>query len=248
MHAETLARFQSALRGGDLPHGVTATDPAEAARRFAVYRNNVAVSLSQALSRRFPVIQRLVGDDFFAALAHAYLAADPPRRPVLAEWGEGFAAFLEAFPPLADWPYMGDVARIEWARGRAYHAADAAPLDPAVLAGTNPARLRLRLHPSVTVLWLDHPAVSIWARNQPQAQPMPLPGGPQIALILRDPSFAIPVEAITPGDAALIETMLCGATLADAAQAGLEVDAVHDPQPRLIRLMRAGALVGIEEV
>lgn len=244
MHADLIDRFNTALRGGALPPGVTATNPAEAARRFAVYRNNVAVSLAQALARRFPVIQRLVGKDFFAALARAYLAADPPRSPVLAEWGQGFAAFLAGFAPLADWPFMPDVARIEWARGRAFHAADALPLDPAVLANADPGRLRLRLHPSVIVLRLDHPAVSIWTRNQPQAQPLPLPAGPEIALILRQPSFAVPVEAITPGDAALIGALLDGATLSDAAQAGLDADPGHDPQPRLVRLMRAGALVG----
>lgn len=119
--------FRSALRDGTLPPGVTAAHPAEAARRFAVYRNNVAVSLGQALGRRFPVIQRRVGDEFFAALARAYLAADPPRSPVLMEWGAGFADFLAGFRPLAGWPFMADVARIEWARGLAFHAADAPP-------------------------------------------------------------------------------------------------------------------------
>lgn len=231
--------FRSALRDGTLPPGVTAAHPAETARRFAVYRNNVAVSLGQALGRRFPVIQRLVGDEFFAALARAYLAADPPRSPVLMEWGAGFAGFLAGFRPLAGWPFMADVARIEWARGLAFHAADAAPLDPAILAAADPETLRLALHPSVTVLRLDHPAVTIWAQNQPGAAPGPLPSGPQIALILRDPSFAIPVEAITPADAALIEALQSGATLAGAAA----LDPDHDPAPRLIALMRQGAFI-----
>lgn len=104
-----------------------ASPPPTRPRPRAAYRNNVAVSLGQALGRRFPVIQRLVGDEFFAALARAYLAADPPRSPVLMEWGAGFADFLAGFRPLAGWPFMADVARIEWARGLAFHAADAPP-------------------------------------------------------------------------------------------------------------------------
>lgn len=232
------AAFHAALRGGTLPPGVTAPDPAEAARRFAVYRNNVAVSLGQALARRFPVIERLLGPAFFAALARAYRRADPPRGPVLAEWGEGFADFLDGFPPVADWPYLGCVARIEAARTRAFHAADAAPMDPARLAGADPGRLRLDLHPSVQVLRLRHPAVAIWAANQPGAAPLSIPPGPQIALILRDPAFAVPVEAIAAPDAALIEALQAGLPLARAARPG------HDPAPRLVALMRQGAITG----
>ncbi|TJZ89862.1 DUF2063 domain-containing protein [Paracoccus gahaiensis] len=243
MQAEILTRFQAALRGGPLPPGVTATDPAEAARRFDVYRNNVATSLSRALARRFPVIERLVGAPFFAALARAYLAEDPPRSPVLAEWGAGFAAFLSGFAPLAHLPWIADVARIEFARGRAYHAADARPLDPAALAGADPARLRLHLHPSLAVLRLDHPAVSIWQRHQPGAPETPLPGTAQIALILRDPRGEVPVEAIPPADAALIAALAAGAPLARAARAAEQVQPGHDPGPRLVALMRAGALV-----
>lgn len=243
MHTETLAAFRAALRGADLPPGMVADQP-DAARRLAVYRNNVSVSLSQALAQRFPVIERLVGAAFFAALARAYLAADPPRSPVLAEWGAEFAGFLADFPPLAAWPYMADVARIEYARGLAFHAADDTPADPAALAGADTDRLRLALHPSVAVLRLDHPAVAIWAQNQPGAAPAPLPPGPQIALILRDRAHAVPVEAIAPADAALVEALQRGATLASAADRAARIEDGHDPIPRLVALMRQGAITG----
>lgn len=246
-HPEFVARFEAALRGGPLPPGLRARDPAEVERRFAVYRNNVAASLSQALATRFPVIRRLVGDEFFAALAGLYARAEPPQSPVLAEWGAGFAGFLDRFPPLAAWPYMGDVARIEHARGRAFHAADAPPVDPAVLAGADPARLRLGLHPSVILLALAHPAVSIWRRNQPGAGDIPPAAGPETALILRDRAFDVPVQALGPGDAALMAGLLAGRTLACAAQAAQAAEPAHDPQPLLVGLMRAGAITQTTE-
>nr|WP_111298803.1 DNA-binding domain-containing protein [Paracoccus saliphilus] len=247
MHADLLSRFQDALAGAGLPPGVTAREPSEIQRRFSVYRNNVAVSLSDALTRRFPVIRQLVGDDFFRVMARAYIAEAPPRTPVLAEWGDDFPDFLEGFPALSDWPYMADVARIEFARGLAYHAADAPPLNPSALAAADFEGLVLHLHPSVIVLRLSHPAVAIWARHQPQAQHLPLPSGPQIALILRDASLAVPVEAISRGDAALIEGLAEGRTLASAAHKARRVQPHHDPQPRLVSLIRAGALAGIRE-
>jgi hypothetical protein len=238
-----VAQFAAALTGGPLPEGVTATAPDEAARRFDVYRNNVAVSLTAALAQRFPVIERLVGTAFFAAMARVYAETHRPSSPVLLEWGESFPAFLAGFPPLSGYPYMADVARIELARGRAFHAADAAPARPEALAGQDVARLVLRLHPSVQVLRLDHPAVTIWARNQPGATPGPLERtGPEIALVLRTPGFAVPVQAIGPGDAAMIEEIGRGTPLTVAAEAAQWAEPGHDPGAALLRLIGSGAL------
>lgn len=242
-HPDFVARFDQALRGGDLPPGLTARDAQEVARRFDVYRNNVAVGLGQALTTRFPVIRRLVGEKFFAALARLYAEVDRPKSPVLAEWGAGFASFLEGFPPLVAYPYMGDVARIEHARGRAFHAADLPPVDPARLAEADPDRLRLGLHPSVILLPLSHPAVSIWHSNQPGGEGLSLAAGPETALVLRDQAFQVPVRAVAPGDAALVTALLAGKTLAEAAHAARMAEPGHDPQSMLVALMRAGAIV-----
>lgn len=242
-HPDFITAFDRALRGGELPPGLLARDRGEVARRFDVYRNNVAVGLTQALATRFPVVRRLLGEDFFAALARLYAEAERPGSPVLAEWGEGFAGFLDRFPPLSGYPYMGDVARIEFARGRAFHAADAEPMDPAGLAAADPGHLRLWLHPSVILLPLRYPAVSIWLRNQVGGASHPPGTGPETALILRDRSFAVPVRALGPGDAALIASLMAGGTLAGAAGAARVADPGHDPQPLLVALMRAGTLV-----
>lgn len=237
-HDATLARFGAALRHGAAPPEVTASDPAEVARRFAVYRNNVSFSLCAALRTRFPVIARLVGAEFFAALARDFIAAHPPQSPVLHEWGAAFPDSLDACAPLAAFPYMGDVARIEWARGLAFHAADAAPIAPARLTGADPARLRLALHPSVIVLPLASPAVAIWAINQPGAEAGPIHPGPETALILRDRAFDVPVRAIAPAEAALIAALGRGETLLQAAAHAPELD----PTALLVALMQAGAL------
>ena len=121
-------------------------------RRFAVYRNNVAASLIEALAARFPVVKRLVGEEFFNAMAHAYVLREPPFSPLLIHYGETFPAFIEAFDAARPLPYLGDVARIELARGRAYHAADADPLPRQAFAGLPKDRIgdqRVALHPSV---------------------------------------------------------------------------------------------------
>jgi hypothetical protein len=246
-HLEFLTEFDAALRGGPVPPGLIARDMDEVERCFSVYRNNVSVSLTEALATRFPVVRRLVGEAFFAPLARLYAEEDRPRGPVLAEWGEGFAGFLAAFPPSVGYPYLPDVARIEFARGRAFHAPDAEPVDPAALAAADPDRVRLVLNPSVQLLRLATAALAIWARSQPGGEGQPPLTGPETALILRDASFDVPVRALRAGDSALVEAMLAGSTLADAANAAQEAEPGHDPSHMLVALMRAGAITEARE-
>lgn len=247
-HPEFLDAFSAGIVSGALPPGltVTAKGPDEAAQRFAVYRNNVMVSLVDALAQRFPVIERLVGPEFFRAMARDYAQTHRPKCPVVFQWGKNFPDFLASFQPLAAYPYMSDVARIEVARGQAYHAADADPVPPADLAAAavSPQSLFLTLHPCVQVLRLNHPAVSIWAANQPSGSPLSLAGkAPQIALVWRDTLFDVPVSAIGPGDAAMIEAVLAGSSLLNAAEIAACAEISHNPQPMLLRMMQAGVIV-----
>ncbi|MES2845049.1 MAG: DNA-binding domain-containing protein [Pseudomonadota bacterium] len=249
-HPDLIAAFACGIVDGTLPPGLTAHAPQDAARRFDVYRNTIAVGLTDALAKRFPVIERLVGTAFFRAMAKVYLDANRPKSPVLLEWGETFPGFLAHFPPLAGYTYMADVARIELARGRAYHAADARPIAASALlaAAADPGTARLGVHPSVQVLHLSHPAVTIWAANQPgaQAQNLTMPGS-ETALVLRDTTFAVPVTAIGAGDAALVAALRDGQTLLVAAELATFADPGHNPRPILIRLMQAGALIPPKE-
>lgn len=243
-HAELIAEFRAGLASGVLPPGVTARDPAEAARRFAVYRNNVAHSLGRALATRFPVIERLLGAECFAAVAREFQTAHPPASPMLFQWGEAFAGFLHGFPPLADLPYLADVARLEWLRGEAYHAPDAIAATPAWLtqAAAAPASCGARLHPSARLLQARLAAVSIWRANQPGAEPGELDAGtPEDALILRDPADRVQVLLLRPGDVTFLRAAMAGATLLGAAQTALDARPDHQAGPLLLMLAEAGA-------
>lgn len=109
------------------PPNLCARSGADPARRFAVYRNNVVVSLVAALGETFPVCRELVGAEFFEAMARLHVRASPPDSPVLAHYGADFPAFIAAFPPAASLPYLADVARLEYARVQACHAAAPPP-------------------------------------------------------------------------------------------------------------------------
>src|SRR4051794_33381548 len=88
-------RFAAALRNGDdaTLQGLVAA-PAHVTGRIEIYRNTVRGSLTETLRAAFPVVERIVGAAFFAAMAQAFVAAEPPRRPQLSAYGDGFAGFL----------------------------------------------------------------------------------------------------------------------------------------------------------
>ncbi|MCL1628986.1 MULTISPECIES: HvfC/BufC N-terminal domain-containing protein [Roseinatronobacter] len=234
-HARMQHEFRASLNTDGAPDGLIAPDPSEVAERFKVYRNNVLHSLTCALAARFPVVKQLVGADFFAPLARAYIAASPPQSPVLLRWGDSFAPFLDGFPPVAHLRFLGDVARLEFARGMACHAADADPISPDALSVANLEQLRLKLHPAVTLFKASTPAVQIWHRHQPGAEAASLTPGPDYAVIARRPDFTILVEQVAPGTFAVLSSLRGGATLGDAA-------AEADPTPALTLLLQHGLI------
>lgn len=130
--------FAAALLNPDLPPptGLCARNGSDPSIRFAVYRNNVIFSLIDALADSFPVVQMLVGETFFRAMAREFAYQYPPRSPVLAQYGADFPGFIGDFQPAASLPYLADVARLEYAYIQAYHAADAAALPASQFAQT----------------------------------------------------------------------------------------------------------------
>lgn len=157
---------RSLLCGGDdvaLAH--VAGDVVDAAKRLNIYRNNIAISLVGALRLAFPAVDKLVGPDFFASAAQAFIARYPPRTACLDDYGGEFPGFLAAFPAAAALVYLSDVARLEWTVNMALHAPDAPGLQPDALIGLaagEHGRVRFVPHPSVRLLTVCYPADAIW--------------------------------------------------------------------------------------
>ena len=82
--------------------------------RLQIYRNNVFTSLTDALEDIYPVVARLVGNEFFSYAAHEYIVRYPSRSGNLHEFGDRLPGFLGGFPPAKDLGYLADVAHLEW--------------------------------------------------------------------------------------------------------------------------------------
>ncbi len=218
----TIAAFAAALcdPAAPPPAATRGRRCAPDARRFAVYRNNVAVGLIGALEARYPVCRRIVGADFFRAMARAFAQAHRPRSAVMIAYGDDFPDFASASVADLGLPYLGDVARLENAWVEAYHAEDsrAATLDD--LAGLDPAALsaaRVAFHPAVRLLSFSTPAASIWVSHQAGAEPAEPSWREECVLVTR-PEAEVMVRILPPEGAAFASRLCNGATLAESAE------------------------------
>lgn len=218
--------FVAALRDPNIspPPGIAAAGGASTDRRFAVYRNNVITSLVNALRDKYPVVCALCGDAFFDAAAAVYVRRNPPRSPVLAEYGEDFPAFLETFEPSRSVPYLSDVSALEAAWLRAYHAEDAEPVAEGVFAAIDVADLpdvRIRFHPSASILQSRFAIASLWAAHRGDldiADVDPFCG--EDVLIVR-PRLDVELLRLPEGCATFFEDLNLGRTLGQAAERAL---------------------------
>jgi len=219
------ADFAAALLDTRLlcPAGLCSANGADPASRFAVYRNNVQASLISALADSYPVVQQLVGEDFFRGMTGLFIQRQPPRSPLMSRYGDELADFIAAFEPAACVPYLADVARLERLRTRAYHAADAAAASAqqinAALADPQAlAELSIALHPSLHLLDSNYAVVSIWAAHQGVAtlRAIDIHQG-QHALVLRN-GLEVEVFALDHGASVFIRHLLHHRSLLQAAQ------------------------------
>ncbi|MBK9082482.1 MAG: putative DNA-binding domain-containing protein [Rhizobiales bacterium] len=244
------AQFAAALLepSASAPDSVTTWNGSDPAQRFGVYRNNVTVSLIDALGAAFPVTRDVVGEAFFAATAREFVRAHPPRSPVMSRYGVAFPAFLRDFPPASCLPYLSDLASLERARIDAFHARDCVALAPSQFAELTPERLpslRLAPHPAQRIVASPFAIVSIWAAHQRAGESAPDlsgidPFAPEDALITR-PSLDVEVRRLPPGAAATLSRLNAGGALADAAADGYAASPDFDLDIAMTAIVASGA-------
>lgn len=240
--------FRAALLDPDAarPAGLSDGLGQIAGRRYDVYRNNVVVSLTEALETAFPVIQKLVGDANFKLLAGAYLRQHPPSSPLMMFYGADMPAFLANFEPAKTIGYLPDVARLEVALRESYHAADAAPIDPSVLQTTDPDVLMgstIGLAPSLRLIRSAWPIHSVWQFNIVENAPKPEMAAQDVA-ILRAELDPDPV-LLPEGGGVFLSALLENRSLGDALEFATNAAPTFDLSSVLALLIGNNAITKI---
>ena len=202
--------------------------------RMDVYSNGYLARMHESLAEVYEAVRHFLGADEFIHLAEAYAFEYPSKHYNLNYAGRHLAQFLRGHA-LPGFPFLADLAELEWRIWEAFHAFDAEPLGPAQLAGVAPEdweNLRLVFQPSVSILVSPWPVLDLWmARKQTpeQAQKIPLESRPQTVLIGRraDQVRCEPLETLCCD---ILRRLLAGQTLGQVCEE-VEVSAGDELMP-----------------
>jgi len=213
-----------------------------------VYRNNYHGNLHDTLAGAYPVIEQLVGKEFFRLLARKFIGQHHSRGGNLHHYGAEMADFVASFKPAQGLAYLPDVANLEWACHCAYFAEDAASLNLKKLAeipSEHYLDLLLQTHPACQVVSSSYPIATIWHAHQPGAPSdfhIDLDAGSCNALVSREDGHVL-VSELSDAAAAWIESLQAGTPLGFATELTLENYADFDVQASLLNLLQKGVLV-----
>lgn len=218
------------------------------AQRLNIYRNNTFITLTDALSKTYPVINKLVGDEFFTFTAHEFIKQSPPRQGPLFEYGEDFPSFLNQFDPASSLPYLADVAYLEWARNTSYHAADATPLalaDLSNISENNLTKLFFKIHPSCRLITSEYSIDLIWKSNQPDGELKEIDLNQSANVLVIRPNEQVDLHMVEPGTVSFLKSLNLGQNLEDAYGASTTLNPRFDPAEAMVDLLTFGVFVAI---
>lgn len=216
--------------------------------RLQIYRNIVFNNLTAALRTDFPVVLKLVGEEFFLGAAARYIRTHPSRSGNLQDYGAAFPGFLAAMPEAAGVPYLADVARLEWARQEAYLAAEAMPAsitDFALIAEDERTALRFDLHPSARLVSSRYPVLDIWMFCQQESpEHLRLSDEAQAVMVWRE-GVQVAMQVVSAECGRFVASLLAGQLLAAAYQSAVEASPNgFDLTACLHWLFRTGLITG----
>lgn len=172
------------------------------AERLDIFYNNTFLGLTDVLAAIYPVLQKIVGEKFFSTTAHFYIEAYSQNTGNRYTYGRELALFLNSYEPADAWPYLSDIAAIEWAYFQSSIAENESAIDFNKLTDLIQAhsKLILSLHPGVHYIKLNYNSLEIWQEHQKEKdkiKSIKLQKTPQTVLVWRDQNDKIFIEKIS---------------------------------------------------
>jgi hypothetical protein len=212
--------------------------------RLEIYKKNVFQTLIDALKDNFPVITKLVGNEFFVYCAEFYICSYPPHTQSLSEYGDKFPEFLADFPPAKNLEYLADVAKLEIAFRKAYFADDLQSLNPENLAklGKDALFVNLIFHPKFSLLKSVFAIDQIWQANQENANT------PTAKIFIDNTTYlyvtredlAVVIYNINYSEYVFLEELQKGNSYGSAAKVALDIDKNLNIQDLLLKHLVSG--------
>lgn len=218
------------------------------ADRFSIYRGNLLAIWSKALANAFPVVQRLVGDEFFEDLARLYGRAYPSQSGDLNSFGEHFPHFLSLQESLQEYPYVAAVADLEWIVHFNYYQQDQEKISlPQFIsqAGEKVQESCLCFASGVSLHKSHFATYPIWLAHQgAEVEQLTVPLETPSFCVIGRPQWQPTVVELNEASFRALELLLQGETLAQALDVSLQIQTDFDVGGQLQTWFAAGLFVG----
>ena len=222
-------------------------------QRLNIYSNNVAISLRNALRAVYPVIHKLVGDEFFGAMSRDFIANYPSRSGNLHDFGEQLSSFIGSFAPAGELVYLADVAKLEWAYHSVFHAQNSQIFNIEKLQQVHPSdygNLIFSLSPASRLVRSPFPILRIWEANQEYNQselndPISLDEGETLILVLRR-DMDIEFQSLNQTDFSFLSAINNKEKFFTACDAATSIENNCDIGQLLQKHILSGAITGFE--
>lgn len=221
-------------------------------RRLRIYHNNIFTNFTDALSAVYPVIKKLVGDEFFHFMADAYIRKFPSASGNLHDFGARLPEFIEEFEPANSLVYLADVARLEWAYHLVFHAADCQPLIAEKLQlveQENYFKLIFATNPASQLIYSTYPILTIWQSNQEtvadNVESIQLDEGESRLLVIRQQS-GIEIHSLANDEFAFLQSIYQRTPFFTACEAATHVNPQCDISVWLLKHIQNQTIVDCE--
>jgi Putative DNA-binding domain len=190
---------------------------------LGIYRNAYRVRLIEALDDTYPALHALLGDEVFAALGEAFVAAHPSVHRSIRWYGGELSEFLSRCPPYAEQPILAEVALLEWTLAEVFDAADADPAPRAALSAVDASawsELQFEFHPSLRRLHFLWNTTAVWqAMSHDQTPPDPVCAEHRVPWLLWRQNLQNYFRSMTADEAAALDSALRGGNFGEICEA-----------------------------
>jgi len=234
----------TAVLGGP-DEGVIPIVGAKFAHRVEAHRGNFHMSARSAIVSAYPVVERLVGEEYMQGLAAAYVKVHPPIVASLTSYGNEFPAFLRGFAPVQnELPWLPAVADLDRVWFDVYEAPDDPVLTSAELIGTSPAMLPMLapgLVAAAQLMRFKICAYSVWRTNKADAKvaEIAITSDAEWALLWRNDNQMHHTK-LAQAEYVFLNNVQAGQSFAQAYAESCRFDPKFDLQQQFSRWLSAG--------
>ncbi len=213
--------------------------------RIQVYADAYFLRLRDALIEDFPTVAKVLGAERFESVAQNYLEAFPSEHPSVRHLGRSMAEFIDGQSDVP--PYLGALARFEWAMIDAFDAPDSSPLTAQGLREIEADRwpaLKFVAIPALRVIHSGWPIHKLWSDEEPGAISAAL----TLLRIWRGLDYEVRHALMDSREAEALNRLISGAPFAmicDAYSDLPEDEAAHESIATLARWLADGLIASV---